>query len=231
VADAPQAKTLWQVRVLVVDDETFVRRLVRRMLNGLSVADIVEAVDGQEALKLLRKFKADIVICDYQMEPMNGLEFLKIVRSGADPDVRRDLPFIMLTGDSDANVFATAMALDVDAFVKKPIGKDAFAVKLQRCFDVPQMIKNADFYDAVELLTEQEAEGGQEFDPLTMVEKTVDKLIIGDIIAMDVISSTGTLLLATGMSISAASIGRLSDLVDIGEFKVVVVRKIEPPED
>ncbi len=231
MADAPQEKIFWQAHVLVVDDEIFVRRLVRRMLGQMSVAEIVDAADGQEALNLLRKYKADIVICDYQMEPVNGLEFLKIVRSGSDPDIRRDLPVIMLTGDSDTKVFATAMALDVDAFVKKPIGPEAFAAKIQRCFDVPQMIKNADYYDAVELLTEPEAEAGQVFDPETMVEKTVDKLIVGDIIAMDVVSSTGTLLLATGMSVSAASIGRLSDLVDIGEFKIVVVRKIEPSDD
>tara|TARA_B100000315_G_scaffold201005_1_gene193350 strand:+ start:1122 stop:1826 length:705 start_codon:yes stop_codon:yes gene_type:complete len=231
VADAPQAKTFWQARVLIVDDETFVRRLVRRMLGGLSVAEIIEAADGQEALKLLRKFKADIVICDYQMEPMNGLEFLKIVRSGADPDVRRDLPIIMLTGDSDANVLATAMALDVDAFVKKPIGKDAFAAKLQRCFDVPQLIMNAGHYDAVKLLAADEADSDQAFDPATMVEKTIEELIVGDIIAMDVISSTGTLLLATGMKVTAASIGRLSDLVGMGEFKIVVVRKIKPSDD
>ena len=137
----------------------------------------------------------------------------------------------MLTGDSDANVFATAMALDADAFVKKPVGPDAFAEKIQRCFDVPQLIKNANVYDAIQLTSEQPADSAQVFDPATMVEKTVEELVVGDIIAMDVISSTGTLLLATGMSVSAASIGRLSDLVDIGEFKVVVVSKIEPSDD
>ena len=62
MVDTPQSKTFWQARVLVIDDEVFVRRLVRRMVSGLSVSEVIEAGDGQEALKLLRKFKADIVI-------------------------------------------------------------------------------------------------------------------------------------------------------------------------
>jgi two-component system chemotaxis response regulator CheY len=230
VADAPQAKTFWKIRVLIVDDETFVRRLVRRMISGLSVSEIVEAIDGQEAIKLLRKFKADIVICDNQMEPLGGLEFLKIIRSGGDPDIRRDLPIIMLTGDTDANVFATAMALDVDAFVKKPIGKDAFAEKIQRCFDVPQLIRESSVYAGVNLVAEKEEIPGQVFDAETMVEKTFTELAVGDVVSMDLMSSTGTLLLAAGMAISATSIGRLQDLEGMNEIKIIVVLKPEPEE-
>jgi len=228
VIDTPQPKTFWQARVLIVDDEVFVRRLVRRMLSGLSVSEVVEAADGQEALKLLRKFKADIVICDYQMEPMNGLDFIKAVRSGGDPDIRRDVPIIMLTGDSDTSVLTTAMALDVDAFVRKPIGKDAFKEKIQRCFDVPQLIQNSDYYTGIELNFNQEMESGGKFDPLTMIEKNIDEVVVGDIVALNLISSTGTLLLGVGMSISANSIGRLKDLADMGEFKIIVVRQPSP---
>lgn len=216
--------------MLIVDDEIFVRRLVRRMLAGLSIAEIVEAESGQEALKLLRRFKADIVICDHQMEPINGLEFIKTIRSGEDPDVRRDLPIIMLTGDSDAHVFSTAMALDVDAFVKKPIGKDTFEAKIQRCFDVPQLIKDAHVYEVINLLEEKVGDPGQVFDPDTMVKKTIKELVVGEIVAMDLLSSTGTLLLAAGMSISATSIGRLEDLEGMNEIEIVVVRKPDPAD-
>ena len=159
------------------------------------------------------------------MEPMNGLDFIKIVRSGGDPEIRRDTPIIMLTGDSDANVFATAMALDVDAFVKKPVGKNAFSEKIQRCFDVPQLIKISSYYAGVQINAEQDARSGAELDPLTMIEKTVDEVEVGDVIALDLVSSTGTLLLGAGMQIGANSIGRLKDLAEMGEFKIVVVGK------
>ena len=71
-----------RLKVLVVDDEPFIRSFVVRLLGMIGIAQVAEAADGAEGLSKLPSFQPDLVVLDIMMEPMNGLQFLKTVRMG-----------------------------------------------------------------------------------------------------------------------------------------------------
>jgi len=109
---------------LVVDDEEFIRSLVKQLLIELGAKDVIIAEDGQKAINVLKQNGEGVhcIISDFKMPKMTGVELLQAVRAGA-AHVDRDLPFAMLTGYSDKFVLGLAMALDVDAFIAKPVSK------------------------------------------------------------------------------------------------------------
>jgi two-component system chemotaxis response regulator CheY len=67
--------TLSEVRILVVDDEPFIREVLVRILKQIDIEHIVEAVDGSDALSKISSANPDLIILDIMMEPMNGLQF------------------------------------------------------------------------------------------------------------------------------------------------------------
>lgn len=211
---------------MVVDDEIFVRRIVRRILTDLPFAHIEEAENGKEAISKVKKFKPDVVICDHQMPELDGLHFIKKVRTGT-KGIRRELAIIMLTGDRDDDVFRTALALDVDAFLSKPVGKEALTDKVQRCFENPQIVKEPEDYESVKLPGDDEEDlwSQAQFDPATMVQKTIDQVKIGEVLACDLKSKEGALLLAAGQKITRATLARMQDLADMGSIEAVAVFK------
>jgi two-component system, chemotaxis family, chemotaxis protein CheY len=109
---------------LVVDDEEFIRSLVKQLLIEMGAKEVLIAEDGQKAIDVLAQRGADIncIISDFKMPNLTGVELLQAVRAGT-AHVDRDLPFAMLTGYSDKFVLGLAMALDVDAFIAKPVSK------------------------------------------------------------------------------------------------------------
>ena len=109
---------------LVVDDEEFIRSLVKQLLIEMGAKEVLIAEDGQKAIDVLtqRGEGIDCIISDFKMPNMTGVELLQAVRAGT-AHVDRDLPFAMLTGYSDKFVLGLAMALDVDAFIAKPVSK------------------------------------------------------------------------------------------------------------
>src|SRR5580658_28086 len=90
--------------LLLIEDEKFIRHTIRQLLRSLGIANIKEAADGTEALAALRNgFQPDVIICDVQMAPMDGVTFLKAIRQEADPTLAA-IPVIVLTVSADANV-------------------------------------------------------------------------------------------------------------------------------
>src|SRR5882757_674639 len=91
---------LESLRVLLVDDNQHMRAIVMTVLSGVGVANIRETRDGAEALSALREWPADLAIVDFQMTPLDGVEFTRLVRNS--PDSRNPyLPIIMMTGHSE----------------------------------------------------------------------------------------------------------------------------------
>ncbi len=84
------------MKVLVVDDMAAMRRIVNNVLKKIGFTNIVEAEDGEIALTELKKDKIDLIISDWNMPNMNGLELLKIAR---EMDEYRDIPFLMVTAE------------------------------------------------------------------------------------------------------------------------------------
>jgi two-component system chemotaxis response regulator CheY len=113
--------------VLIVDDYGTMRRIMRNLLGQIGFAHIDEAADGAGALEKLRERSFDLVISDWQMEPMSGLDLLKAMRA----DVRfRHLPFIMITAANTTENVVAAKAAGVNNYVVKPFTAETLKRKI-----------------------------------------------------------------------------------------------------
>ena len=113
--------------VLVVDDYGTMRRIMRNLLGQIGFVHVEEAVDGSSALELLRGRNFDLVISDWNMEPMSGLELLKAVRA----DARfQHLPFIMITAANKADNVVAAKMAGVSNYIVKPFTADTLKRKI-----------------------------------------------------------------------------------------------------
>lgn len=126
--------SLTGVRVLVVDDELFMRVTINRMLRTLGDAVIEEAADGEVALTAVPSFKPDVVLCDVSMKPMTGLQFVERLRQHADPAVA-GTPVIMVTGKSDQDTVQGALRLGISGYVLKPVSVKNLAARLQTALE------------------------------------------------------------------------------------------------
>jgi CheY-like chemotaxis protein len=135
---------------LVVDDEEFVRILVTRFLKRSGAAGVVEAADGRQAIAAIKSYEMafDAVLSDVNMRPMNGIELLRAIRTGAE-GLKRNTPVLMLTAHSEAELVAEALALDADAFVVKPVKREALIERVLRVLEHSVPIQGAAAYAAV----------------------------------------------------------------------------------
>lgn len=110
-------------RILVVDDSTVIRMLVTAALRSrmASEVDLVEAGSGNDGLALLAVRKTALVIADYHMEGMDGLEFAQRIRAHANP-ITRSTPLLLLSSDRSPDLADRSARLGVNAFRHKPCG-------------------------------------------------------------------------------------------------------------
>jgi two-component system chemotaxis response regulator CheY len=111
------------LRLLLVEDEKFIRHTIRQLLRSLGISDIREAADGTDALAAMRDgFQPDVIICDVQMAPMDGVTFLKAIRKEADPALAA-IPVIVLTVSADATVVREFRHLGISSYLLKPVSR------------------------------------------------------------------------------------------------------------
>lgn len=120
-----------QIKVMVVDDQTSMRAMIRRTLQDLGFRDVRDKGTATEALSAVRSDRVHLIISDYNMPEMDGLQFLERVR--ADPVIGKTV-FIMLTGSSDRDLVQKAAALGVNNYVVKPFAPAALKEKIERVF-------------------------------------------------------------------------------------------------
>ncbi len=115
------------VKILVVDDASFIRDMVKRYLRqGLNGAEIVDANNGQKALSILKSHPIDIILSDWEMPGMTGEELLQWVRA----DERyQDVPFIMITSRGDRNFVIKAVQAGVSDYISKPFSPEELVKK------------------------------------------------------------------------------------------------------
>ena len=118
-----------EMKVLVVDDFATMRRIVKGALKQLGYLNIVEAEDGQIALELLKKEKVGLIVSDWNMPNMTGIEFLKVVRADA---VLKDTPFIMVTAEGQKDNVLEAVNAGVSNYVVKPFTPDILGEKIKK---------------------------------------------------------------------------------------------------
>ncbi len=105
------------LKILVVDDSKFMRRIIRNHLKKMNLEHVVEAGDGREALGLLKQRDFDLILSDISMRGMNGIELLKAVR--ADGDIK-NIPFIMISAEAQPHIISEAVRAKVSQYVTKP---------------------------------------------------------------------------------------------------------------
>jgi two-component system chemotaxis response regulator CheY len=135
-----------QLSVLMVDDNAFVRKLVRAMLAHLGVKTIYEAADGIAALETIRAMTPDVVILDWEMPLLSGPELVPIVRSpGALP--MPNIPIILLTAHGERWRIIQSMKLGVNEVLCKPVSAKALYDRLISILLKPRkMVRIGDYH-------------------------------------------------------------------------------------
>lgn len=119
------------IKVMVVDDQNSMRAMIRRTLQDIGFKDIRDKAGPAEALAAIRADRVHLIISDFNMPDMDGLQFLEAVRG--DPVIGKTV-FIMLTGSADRDVVQRAAALGVNNYVVKPFAPAALKEKIERVF-------------------------------------------------------------------------------------------------
>ncbi|NQV55639.1 MAG: response regulator [Rhodospirillales bacterium] len=106
-----------RIRILVVDDEPEVLRLVGSVLRGMGINDVKQAADGEEALSIVlaQSRRIDLIICDWSMPKLSGLDLLQEIRGN-----NLTIPFLMITGNADEEAVRSAKGYGVSAYIAKP---------------------------------------------------------------------------------------------------------------
>ncbi|MEA2930509.1 MAG: two-component system, chemotaxis family, chemotaxis protein CheY [Hyphomicrobiales bacterium] len=139
-------KRLQSITVLVVDDNQYMRKVVRNILVSLGVKNVLEAGDGTSGLDAIRMFAPDLVILDWEMPMLNGAEVVRIVRApGVFPIP--DVPIIMLTGYVERWRVMEATRLGVNEFLKKPVSGQALLDRIMTILTCSRpMVRLGDYY-------------------------------------------------------------------------------------
>jgi two-component system, chemotaxis family, chemotaxis protein CheY len=139
------SKALAALHVLLVDDNQHTRAIVAAVLAGVGVQHVRECSDGAEALNALRKWAADVAIVDFEMQPIDGVAFTRLVRNAADT-VNPFLPIIMLTGHAERSRVEEARDAGVTEFVVKPLTARALLDRLNTVIERPRSFVRATGY-------------------------------------------------------------------------------------
>ena len=115
------------MNVLVVDDYKTMLRILRNLLRQLNFVNISEAENGAEALQKLREENFGLVVSDWNMEPMTGIQLLREVR--ADPKLKH-IPFVMITAESKTENVIAAKEAGVSNYIVKPFNAETLKSKL-----------------------------------------------------------------------------------------------------
>jgi two-component system chemotaxis response regulator CheY len=117
------------LKVLVVDDYKTMTRIIRNLLKQIEIHEADEAADGHEALAKLRSGGFGLVISDWNMQPMTGLDLLKEVRADAK---LKHLPFIMVTAESKTENVVAAKQAGVSNYIVKPFNAETLREKIEK---------------------------------------------------------------------------------------------------
>lgn len=253
---------------LIVDDKLFIRSLVQSILLKCGVKKLRHAGSGDEAMHVMSSHSAEIdcVICDWNMEPINGLELLKMLRTGSIANARPDLQFVMLTGHADSAVVTTAISLDVHGYLVKPVSVEKLIKAIDNAFGKKLTLKAPEEYIAVQLgarpktmdgpsdkappsvfwprsrdkrqemarrlgqirkeateLLKKQAETGEKKKRIINARKIkLSEATVGMVIAEDLLTPDGTLLVGGGIGLSTSLIGRLREVASGKEDEIIL---------
>jgi len=119
------------MRVLIVDDFATMRRILKNILKQIGFKNISEADNGKTALKELKNERFDLVLCDWNMPEMPGIELLNQVRSD---EQLKGIPFVMVTAEAKKENILEAVKAGVSSYIVKPFTAETVSEKLKKIF-------------------------------------------------------------------------------------------------
>ncbi len=117
------------MNILIVDDYNTMLRIIKNLLKQLGFPNVDEATDGTMALEKIKSKKYGLVISDWNMEPMTGIELLKQVR-GSNDNNYQNVPFIMITAESKTENVIAAKQAGVNNYIVKPFNAETLKTKM-----------------------------------------------------------------------------------------------------
>jgi two-component system chemotaxis response regulator CheY len=118
-------------KILIVDDFATMRKMLKSFLNKLGYTDITEAENAKIAWELIQKEPFDLVISDFNMPEMNGLELLTKIRKESHNPKQK---FLMLSAETDTSLLIETKSLDINGYILKPYKLEALEAKLNSIF-------------------------------------------------------------------------------------------------
>jgi len=119
------------MQVLIVDDMQTMRRIMKNVLKQIGFSNITEADDGKTALAEIKKKQFDLVLCDWNMPEMTGIDLLKALRAD---DAFKSIPFVMITAEAKKENIVEAVKAGVNNYIVKPFTAETVSEKLKKVF-------------------------------------------------------------------------------------------------
>lgn len=133
------------LKILLVDDNQYMRVLLAEILRAIGVKDIYEANDGVEGLQMLRDHTIDVVMTDLSMQPLDGIDFVRLLRTS--PESRNPMtPVVMITGHSTFARVNEARDAGVSEFLAKPLTARGVIERLHQAVNHPRNFVRAPGY-------------------------------------------------------------------------------------
>lgn len=120
------------MKILVVDDFSTMRRIIKNLLRDLGFSNIEEADDGTTALPMLQSGDYDFVVTDWNMPGMQGIDLLRTMRADAD---LKDIPVLMVTAEAKREQIIEAAQAGVNGYIVKPFTAATLKEKLEKVFE------------------------------------------------------------------------------------------------
>ncbi len=235
------------LRILLVEDDVFLRRIIGQTLSGLRPKQIVTAEDGKDALSFLSNHRVDLLITDIQMPRMNGLELIRQIRLGKTAR-KPDLRTIVVTSFSTMEVVIASLALDVNGFLVKPITRASAARKIGIAMREQMRLRREDHYSSVntnlESIAQTLGEKTQDVNASILWEENgeennrwirksagneakkvgLDQLQPGMCLMEDLKTTSGLTLVSAGQELSEGLINRVNELSRVLDNRQVRIR-------
>lgn len=144
------------IRILLVDDNHHMRVLLTEILRAIGVKHVHEAADGAEALQIMRTHQVDIVMTDLAMQPLDGIDFVRLLRNSPDSP-NQMCPVIMITGHSTSRRVGEARDAGVNEFLAKPVTARGVIERIGEIVEHPRPFVRAGDYFGPERRRKSEA--------------------------------------------------------------------------
>jgi CheY-like chemotaxis protein len=134
------------LKILLVDDNHHMRVLLTEILRAIGVRHVFDATDGAEALQLMRSQPIDIIMSDLAMQPLDGIDFVRLLRNSPDSPAPM-APVIMITGHSTMKRVNEARDVGVNEFLSKPVTAKGVLERISRVVENPRpFIRTGDYF-------------------------------------------------------------------------------------